>query len=104
MGILTDRDIVVRAMGAELPPDTPVGELMTRNIITLSEEEDVFEATRQMATFSCRRLPVIGRDGRVKGVVSLDDLLHVFAGHTDSLAAIGAQTAGVLVQTRGEPA
>lgn len=92
-GIVTDRDIALRAMAAERTPDTPVGEIMTSNVVWLQEDANVFDATRQIAAAGRRRLPVLGAKGALIGVVSLDDLLVLFARQIDSLAnAVASET------------
>jgi signal-transduction protein with cAMP-binding, CBS, and nucleotidyltransferase domain len=94
VGIATDRDLALRGMGRRLAPDTPVSEVMTRDVILLREDADLFDAASQMAAAECRRLPVLGLDGTLKGVVTLDDLMVLFAHQTDSLAqAVAAEMA-----------
>ncbi len=73
-GILTDRDIVLRCIAAESPPEqTRVKDIMTRGVVTVSPEDDLREASRLMAADQIRRLPVV-EDGRVVGMLSLGDL------------------------------
>ncbi|MGI5971899.1 MAG: CBS domain-containing protein [Oscillospiraceae bacterium] len=73
-GIVTDRDIVLRCVAAENDPDiTPVREIMSRGVISVSPEDDVREAARIMASEQVRRLPVV-RDGKVVGMISLADM------------------------------
>ena len=73
-GIVTDRDIVLRCVAAENDPAvTPVKEIMSKGVITVSPGDDVRVATRIMAAEQIRRLPVVS-DGRVVGMVSLGDL------------------------------
>lgn len=94
VGIVTDRDIALRGMGQERQPSTPVSEVMTHDVVLLREDADLFDAARQMAAAECRRLPVVALDGSLKGVVTLDDLMVLFAHQTDSLAsAIAAEMA-----------
>ena len=96
-GILTDRDVAVRGMAKRRGPDTPVSEIMTTNVISLREDADLFDAARQMATSGCRRLPVVGADGALRGVIALDDLMIVFARQTDELAhAVAFETTSPL--------
>ena len=73
-GVVTDRDIVVRCVAAgEDPRQTPVREVMTRSVTTVSPSEDAAEAAKKMRSVQVRRLPV--SDGkRVLGVVSLGDI------------------------------
>ena len=75
VGILTDRDIVVRglALGRD-SRTTPVSEVMTRNVQTCSLEEDVEDVARQMRELQVRRLLVVDEDERLVGIVSLGDL------------------------------
>lgn len=75
MGIVTDRDIVVRAVSEGLPPsDTPVTEIMTRVVVHCYEDDDVEKAAKLMAAEQVRRVFVYDRDGLITGVVSLGDL------------------------------
>jgi signal-transduction protein with cAMP-binding, CBS, and nucleotidyltransferase domain len=84
-GIVTDRDVTLRGMAKERDPRSPVREIMTRNVVSIQDDADVFDAARQMAESGCRRLPVIGVDGKLKGVVALDDLIVLFTRHADDL-------------------
>ena len=95
VGILTDRDIAVRAVAKGRQPSTTVAEVMTRNVVSLREDADLFDAVRQLASSGCRRLPVVGATGALKGVVTLDDLMCLFAHQTDSLASIIAAESAV---------
>ena len=79
-GIVTDRDIVTRCIAAEDDPaQTPVRDIMTRNCVSVSPDDDPREATRLMAARQVRRLPVT-ESGKVVGMVSLGDLAtcHAF--------------------------
>lgn len=96
-GILTDRDLAVRGMAKRRGPGTPVREVMTPNVVVLREDADPFEAAHQMATSGCRRLPVVGIDGTLRGVIALDDLMILFARQTDELAqAVASSTTSPL--------
>lgn len=93
-GIVTDRDIALRGMAAERAPTTPIAEIMTKKVVWLQEDANVLEATRQIAAAGCRRLPVIGAEGALEGMLSLDDLLQLFARQIDNLAsAVASETA-----------
>ena len=73
-GIVTDRDIVLRCVAAENDPaQTPVREVMSKGIVSVSPNDDARVATRIMAQEQVRRLPVVS-DGKVVGMVSLGDL------------------------------
>jgi signal-transduction protein with cAMP-binding, CBS, and nucleotidyltransferase domain len=72
-GLVTDRDLVVRAVAEERGADEPVGPLSSANLIGVDADADVHEAMRLMRQHGVRRLPVLG-DGQVAGIVSLGDL------------------------------
>jgi signal-transduction protein with cAMP-binding, CBS, and nucleotidyltransferase domain len=72
-GLVTDRDLVVRAVAESRTPDEPVGPLSTGDLIGVDADDDAAAAVRLMREHAVRRLPVI-EDGQVAGVVSLGDL------------------------------
>jgi CBS domain-containing protein len=75
IGMLTDRDIVVRAIAAEKDPiQTTVREVITPRVTTIYDDQEVEEAAKLMADDQVRRLLVISRDQRPLGVLSLGDL------------------------------
>jgi CBS domain-containing protein len=81
VGMVTDRDITVRATaGARDPSGTRVSEVMTPHIAYIFEDQDVAEASRLMQEKQIRRLAVLNRDKRLVGLVSLGDLA-VKGGH-----------------------
>jgi len=75
VGMITDRDITVRATAESLPPLLGrVRDVMTPDLIYCFEDEDVAEAARLMEEHQVRRLVVLNRDKRLVGIVSLGDL------------------------------
>jgi len=75
VGIITDRDIVIRAVATgEDPMCTQVGDAMTRQVGYCCEEDDVDRAVEIMARLRVRRLPVLDRHERLVGIVSLADI------------------------------
>ncbi|HEY7006652.1 MAG TPA: CBS domain-containing protein [Sphingomicrobium sp.] len=74
IGMITDRDITVRGVAKGYGPDTPVRELMSNEIICAREDDDVEDVASKMSEAQVRRLPVIDRDERLCGIVSLGDL------------------------------
>jgi CBS domain-containing protein len=74
IGMITDRDIAVRGVAKGYGPDTPVSELMTNEVICAVEDDDVADVANKMSDAQVRRLPVIDRDERLCGIVSLGDL------------------------------
>ena len=80
VGILTDRDLVVRAMALGSDPrQTIVGEVMTRNIKTIADTAPIEQALALMRLGRFRRLPVTGLDGTLVGLVSFDDILSLLS-------------------------
>ncbi|MEU1604951.1 CBS domain-containing protein [Micromonospora matsumotoense] len=74
VGIVTDRDITVRGVAADLDPNRArLHEITSRDVITVSQHDDAVAAADLMRTYAVRRLPVID-DGRLVGLVSMGDL------------------------------
>jgi len=74
VGMVTDRDIAVRAVAAGKGPDTPVREVMSREVKYCYDDEDLDHVAKNMGDIRVRRLPVVNRDKRLVGIVSLGDL------------------------------
>jgi CBS domain-containing protein len=74
VGVLTDRDIAIRAVAEGKSPETKVQEGMTPEVRYVFDDEDVGEASQKMAAWQVRRLPVLNRGKRLVGIVSLGDL------------------------------
>jgi CBS domain-containing protein len=75
IGMVTDRDIVVRGLGAGRDPSkTSIREVMSDGIDYCFEYEDVDQVATKMAQLQVRRLPVLNRERRLVGIVSLGDI------------------------------
>jgi CBS domain-containing protein len=74
IGVITDRDITIRAVAEGLPGDTPVSDVMSQGVRYCFEDEDVQHVAKNMADIQLRRLPVMNRDKRLVGVVSLGNI------------------------------
>ena len=74
VGMITDRDIVVRIVADGKGPDTSVREAMTQEIHYVFEDEDLDSAAAKMSQLKIRRLPVLNRDKRMVGILSLGDV------------------------------
>jgi CBS domain-containing protein len=87
-GMITDRDITIRAVAAGLDPSTArVCEIMTPNVIYCYEDQDISDAAHIMEQNQIRRLVVLNHDERLVGILSLGDLAvdtgdEQLAGHT----------------------
>lgn len=91
-GTITDRDMTVRGIAAGLGADAAVGELMTGRIRYCYEDADLHEAARNMIRNRVRRLPVLNRDKRLVGVISMGDLAGKLS-DTDASDLLRALTA-----------
>ncbi len=74
IGMITDRDIAVRGVGAGKGPDTPVRDVMSAEVKYCFEDEDLERCAQNMAELRVRRLPVLSREKRLVGMLSLGDL------------------------------
>ena len=74
VGMITDRDISVRAVAEGKSPDTPVREVMSQEVLYCYDDQEVKDITRNMGEVKVRRLPVVNRDKRLVGIISLSDL------------------------------
>ena len=73
-GIVTDRDIVVRALAEGRDPSAPVGEAMTGDVFSVKPDDFVFEAIRLMGDKQVRRIPVVSDDGALAGIIAMADI------------------------------
>src|SRR5919108_1234187 len=75
VGMLTDRDITVRATAeGRDPANTKVSDVMTPEVVYCFEDQDVSEAAKLMQKKQIRRLPILNRQKRLVGIVSLADV------------------------------
>ena len=77
IGMITDRDIAIRAIAQGKGPDTPVREVMsTERVLYCYDDEDLDHVAKNMGEEQVRRLPVLNRETRLVGIVSLADLAN----------------------------
>lgn len=87
-GIVTDRDLAVRALGQGLDPNnTPVSQVMSPNVVTLPSKASTEDALNMMKMHNIRRVPLVD-DGNLVGMVTLDDLLLSEEVSPDQVASI----------------
>ncbi|MBA4246167.1 CBS domain-containing protein [Pseudomonas sp. KHPS1] len=79
IGMVTDRDIAIRGVAAGLDGNTPVRQVMSSNVRYCFDDEDVDHVAANMADLQVRRLPVLNREKRLVGVVSLG---NIASGHS----------------------
>jgi len=92
IGIVTDRDIVVAVVASPgvKPESLNIGDVMSADLVVVGENVGVFEAVDLMQDRGARRLPVVDAEGRLTGIITLDDVLRMVAGELTALA-IAAQ-------------
>jgi CBS domain-containing protein len=74
VGVITDRDIAVRAVAKGLPPSVKVRDVMSHEVMYCFDDEDIDDVAQNMADIKVRRLPVLNRSKRLVGIVSLGDI------------------------------
>ncbi len=75
IGMITDRDITVRAVAAGKGPETPVRDVMsTEQVLYCFEDDDIDDVAKNMGDVKVRRLPVMDRNKRLVGIISLGDV------------------------------
>lgn len=89
VGMITDRDIAVNGVAIGKGPDATVGEVMTRDVKYCYDDQEINEITDNMAEIQVRRLPVLSRDKRLVGIVSLGDIAQLHSGASAGEALVG---------------
>ncbi|NJO23008.1 MAG: CBS domain-containing protein [Sphingomonadales bacterium] len=94
VGMITDRDIAIRAIAAGKGPKTSVREIMSPEVLYCFEDQDLEEVSRNISDIKVRRLPVLNRDKRLVGILSLGDM---------SVKADGSDAAADALKAISEP-
>jgi CBS domain-containing protein len=74
VGMITDRDIAVRAVAVGKPPQTPIADIMSPEVMYCYDSDNTDAVAKNMADIKVRRLPVLNREKRLVGIVSLADI------------------------------
>jgi len=74
VGMITDRDIAVRGIAKGKGPNAKVADVMTREVKYCFDDQDIDEVTANMGDLQVRRLPVVNREKRLVGILSLGDV------------------------------
>ena len=101
VGMITDRDIAIRAVAKGKGPETPIADVMTRDVKYCFEDEDSEHVLDNLGDLQIRRVPVVSRDKRLVGILSLGDLANQSAnGHAGAALAEISRPGGQHSQTR----
>lgn len=88
VGVLTDRDIVTAVVAADLDPSTlQVEDVMSTDLVTAREDDSLIDLMHTMRRKGVRRIPVVGEQNELIGVVTLDDVLDILAQELGLLVA-----------------
>jgi len=82
IGMITDRDIAIRAVAERRSPDTSVRDVMSKEVLYCFDDEDIEHVAKNMGDNQVRRLPVVNRDKRLVGIISLGDIARHTKGRT----------------------
>lgn len=95
VGVITDRDIVMRYLqNIDLPSQDKVASFMSDNVLVCEAAQPIKDAAALMADHQVRRLPVCEAEGRLVGMLSLDDIAEDYSEH------LAGETLGEIVETR----
>src|SRR6185503_14169340 len=94
VGVITDRDIAIRAVALGKGPETQVREVMSKEVLYCFEDEEIEHVARNMGSEKVRRLPVLDRKKRLVGIVSIADLAQSTNADTTGRAVAGISKPG----------
>lgn len=97
VGVVTDRDLALRVLGRGESADVPVRKVMSGNVHCCRPEDDLDSVEKAMASHQVRRIPIVGDDNRIVGMVAQADLAR-------ERRAVGAKDLGEVLEKISEPA
>lgn len=101
VGIVTDRDIVVEIIAKSLDYNTfSVGDIMSPQLVSVQNDEGVFETIRLMRDQGIRRIPVVNQDGGLEGIMAADDMLDLLAEEMTELSKVAPREQAREAHTR----
>lgn len=101
VGIVTDRDIVVEAVAAGVDPSLlKLGDLRLAPLVTVEEGASYAQTVSRMSVAGVRRVPIVGADGVLIGIITLDDMLWQLAAPLAALAGLSGRARELEATTR----
>jgi CBS domain-containing protein len=101
VGIITDRDLVVEVMAGSVDArSVKLGELLLRPPVTIAESASYADTVRLMAVNGVRRVPVVGADGALVGIITADDILRQLTSPLAALSDLVGRGRAFEAQTR----
>jgi CBS domain-containing protein len=102
VGMITDRDIAIRAVAGGKGPETRIRDIMSPEVKYCFEDDDLDHVTHNMADLQVRRLPVLNTDKRLVGIISLGDVAVMQDAHYAETALSGISEPGGSHSQTGE--
>jgi CBS domain-containing protein len=102
VGMITDRDIAVRGVAKGMKPDARVRDVMSREVRYCFEDEDIEDVALNMAEQKVRRLPVLNREKRLVGIISLGDIATADGPDSAGEAIVGISEPGGMHSQSGD--
>ena len=104
VGMLTDRDIVIEVLAEKVDPEAvTVGDIMTRAVLKVCEQDSVLETAQRMRARGVRRVPVITNQGELVGVLAQDDILKLVSEELSLLVEVTTREAEQEARKRSQP-
>lgn len=101
VGIVTDRDLVVEVLAQGVAAETiAVDDVMTSDVATALEDDDILETLHRMRSMGVRRMPVVNDDGGLEGLIAVDDLLELVAESMNDVVGLISREQAAEVQRR----
>jgi predicted transcriptional regulator len=95
VGIVTDRDLVVEVLAQDVPVDeVTVDDVMSPNVATAREDDDVLDTLNRMRELGVRRMPVVDARGMLTGIITVDDLLELVAESINNVVGLVVREIG----------
>jgi CBS domain-containing protein len=88
IGILTDRDIALSVDRLVRHPELKVLDVMSANLVTSGEGENLYEALKRMQSHGIRRLPIVNERGVLEGILTFDDVIELLSEELTDLAKL----------------
>ena len=89
VGIVTDRDIVLEVIAKEVDTnDVDVGDIMSEDLVTVEEKDDLIDTIKQMRAKGVRRVPVVDSTNALVGILTVDDLIELFSEQISDFAKL----------------
>lgn len=102
LGIVTDRDLVIEVLAREVDPSAvTVLDLVSAELVTAREEEELLDSLERMRSKGIRRLPVVNARGGLEGILTMDDVLELLSEELSDVVTLIARQS--LIERRKRP-